>query len=72
MPIYEYHCFKCEKDFEKLVMGNSPQVSCPHCGTDQVERKFSSFGIKSGASFSSSIGSSGCSSCTATSCSSCR
>ena len=72
MPIFEYHCFKCDKDFEKLVMGTNSRITCPDCGTMEVEKKFSTFAIKSGTAFSSSIGSSGCGGCTATSCSTCH
>jgi putative FmdB family regulatory protein len=72
MPIFEYHCFKCDTDFEKLVMGTNSQISCPDCGTMEIEKKFSTFGIKSGATFSSSGAGNGCSSCTSSSCSSCH
>jgi len=44
MPIFEYTCRKCGKDFEKLVMksGDEPSV-CPHCGSPRLEQKFSTF-----------------------------
>jgi len=32
MPIYEFHCQKCGRDFEELVRGQNPKVVCPHCG----------------------------------------
>lgn len=72
MPLYEFHCLKCEKDFEKLVPSSSREVHCPDCGTPEIEKKFSTFGIKSGSSFSSSMGGGNCGSCTASSCSSCH
>ena len=31
MPIYEYTCTKCGKDFEELVFGDA-LPACPHCG----------------------------------------
>ena len=31
MPIYEYTCTKCGKDFEELVFGDD-LPACPHCG----------------------------------------
>lgn len=32
MPIYEYYCQRCEKNFEKLVHLGRRQEVCPHCG----------------------------------------
>ncbi|RJP57376.1 MAG: zinc ribbon domain-containing protein, partial [Deltaproteobacteria bacterium] len=31
MPIYEYKCDLCGKEFEELVLGSSPKVNCPKC-----------------------------------------
>ena len=40
MPLYEYTCSKCRKDFELLVRGGQvPQ--CPHCGTKKLKRQMS-------------------------------
>jgi putative FmdB family regulatory protein len=44
MPIFEYVCAKCGKVFEKLILGKSQEaLVCPHCGSKQVEQKFSTF-----------------------------
>jgi len=43
MPIYEYRCRKCGKDFELLVRSARDAVSCPDCGGKQVERQLSVF-----------------------------
>jgi putative FmdB family regulatory protein len=33
MPIYEYRCNKCGKEFEKIQkISDSPCRKCPHCG----------------------------------------
>ena len=76
MPIYEFRCLQCEKEFEKLVMGgNSRAVECPDCGVDEVEKKFSVFGIKTsgnGGDFSGSVGGGGCGSCSSGNCSPCH
>jgi len=69
MPIFEYHCVKCDKDFEVLVFGNQ-EVSCPTCEGSNVKRLLSVFSHKNDGEFSSSQGSS-CSSCSATSCATC-
>jgi putative FmdB family regulatory protein len=59
MPIYEYNCNDCGRDFDLLVIRHSEADSqeCPHCGSQQVTRKMSSF-----ASVGSSTGSGGLSS----------
>ena len=43
MPIYEFSCSSCDKDFEELVFKASEidEVTCPECGTDHVSRKMS-------------------------------
>jgi len=67
MPIFEYKCNACGEDFEKLVFGNQ-SVKCPKCSSDDIKKKFSTFGM-SGVQ---NPGTSGCSSCSSGSCSSCR
>ena len=39
MPIYEYRCKSCEREFEKYVPGASTQVACPACASEQVMRR---------------------------------
>jgi|UniRef100_A0A7C4ARG2 putative FmdB family regulatory protein len=72
MPIYEYHCPKCDDTFEKLVFGDD-QVVCPVCG-GSVERMISCCNFKSGAGDfkTSGTGKSSCSGCSATSCATCH
>ncbi len=52
MPIYEYSCPKCGKEFEKLVKSSSEKVDCPKCSNSKVERKLSVFSasVSSGSS----------------------
>jgi putative FmdB family regulatory protein len=72
MPIYEYHCLVCNRDFEKLVMTSTAEVECTNCGSELLEKKFSLFGSKVGARLGTSEGegssggggSCGCGSCT--------
>jgi putative FmdB family regulatory protein len=72
MPIYEYRCMKCKKDFEYLVFGSEKEVECPACKSKKVKRNMSACSFKSDGGYSSSAGSSGCSSCGGGSCSSCH
>jgi len=71
MPIYEYDCNDCGHEFEEFVRSQSQSISCPTCGRQNVEKKFSLFGMKSGDSFTPSQGGTQCSSCTAHSCKNC-
>jgi putative FmdB family regulatory protein len=72
MPIYEYHCLVCNRDFEKLVMTSTAEVECTNCGSELLEKKFSLFGSRVSAPFGTSEGggssggggSCGCGSCT--------
>jgi putative FmdB family regulatory protein len=44
MPIYEFHCEKCERDSEILVRSNDWKgTACPHCGATRLSKKFSTF-----------------------------
>ena len=44
MPIYEFHCGKCEQDSEILVRSSDwTGTKCPHCGSSKIEKKFSTF-----------------------------
>ena len=67
MPIYEYHCLVCNRDFETLVRTSASDVECINCGSELLERKFSVFGSKVGERVPTSGGgggSCGCGSCT--------
>ena len=59
MPIYEYRCRACGKDFEKYVHGPSTAVACPGCDGVDVTRKLSVFGLRSDGGFLSSMPSAG-------------
>lgn len=41
MPLYEYRCDSCGRDFEALVRGASDQPSCPACGALALTKQFS-------------------------------
>jgi putative FmdB family regulatory protein len=46
MPIFEYRCRACGRDFEKLILSrNAPGAECPACASADVERLHSTFGV---------------------------
>jgi len=57
MPIYEYRCRDCDHHFQRLqpVTAANTGLTCPRCGSEQVERLLSSFAsTSSGATASGS------------------
>jgi putative FmdB family regulatory protein len=42
MPIYEYACLDCGREFEALVRSHTVP-ECPHCHSIQLEKKLSVF-----------------------------
>jgi putative FmdB family regulatory protein len=66
MPIYEFHCEKCDKDSEVLVRSSSWKgAKCPHCGSTRLSKKLSVFASSDGSgaeapSCASGAGSCGC------------
>jgi putative FmdB family regulatory protein len=47
MPVYEYRCGACGEQFDEyLSASTAPAPPCPSCGSEEVERLFSSFGTK--------------------------
>jgi putative FmdB family regulatory protein len=59
MPIFEYVCKDCSKNFEALVYGEK-KAQCPHCKSKRLEQKLSVFAVsapaRSGASSCGSCG----------------
>lgn len=72
MPIYEFACQKCGKRFESLVTaGKEKDVVCAECGSGDVQKMISCFGIGGGSS-RIKASSSSCHSCSSKSCSTCH
>jgi putative FmdB family regulatory protein len=74
MPIFEYNCEQCGKQFEYLVFGKE-EPECPECQSKQVCKLMSTCGFISkgsvGTPSKKSAGTSNCNSCSASSCTSC-
>lgn len=47
MPVYEYRCGACGRDFERYVATASAAVACPGCSSVDVKRKLSVVSVKS-------------------------
>lgn len=80
MPLHEFSCNKCSKEFEELVFKDDEIVICPACGSNKVMKlisacKFRTGGpIVAGSPSSSAVttrGSSPCSGCSGGNCSTC-
>jgi putative FmdB family regulatory protein len=52
MPIFEYRCRKCGVEFETLVKQRDEKVKCAECGSEELERKLTTFSasVKSSSS----------------------
>jgi putative FmdB family regulatory protein len=61
MPIYEYHCNKCDDIFEELIRMSDPNPPCPKCGEKNVEKLISrsSFHLKGGGWYVTDYGGQG-------------
>ncbi|HTS17865.1 MAG TPA: zinc ribbon domain-containing protein [Verrucomicrobiae bacterium] len=62
MPLYEFVCAKCERDFESLVRSSKWEgsVACPHCGSTKLTKKLSVFAAQGGGATSSASAPSAC------------
>lgn len=51
MPLYTYHCQKCDTDFDYITsISKMDSVECPDCG-NKARRKVSNFNIRTGNKF---------------------
>ncbi len=75
MPIYEYHCEKCNQDFERLVFGDETPA-CSACDSTEVKRLMSACGFVSkgggGETTRRAAADASCGGCSATSCAGCH
>ncbi|MBU1003750.1 MAG: zinc ribbon domain-containing protein [Proteobacteria bacterium] len=79
MPIFEYKCDKCGKEFEEIVFGTAAEVKCPACGSDKTGKLMSCCRHKAAgdgadlgtASAAPAGGGGGCAGCSGGDCSTC-
>lgn len=46
MPIFEYSCTSCKRNFEKLLFSSDEtNITCPDCDSEDVEKKISAASI---------------------------
>jgi putative FmdB family regulatory protein len=63
MPMYEYRCAGCGREFERYVSTGAAAAACPTCASGDVKRKLSLFALKSDGGVASSAMPSGGSCC---------
>ena len=63
MPLYEYACKTCEKQFEVLVRGVNETPECPACHGTALERRLSVFAARTAGAPMKSAGPGACGSC---------
>lgn len=73
MPIFEFRCQKCGKEFEELILPSDSRITCPDCKGEEVEKLISicSFVSKDSSGNITASSSNKCSSCSSSSCSTC-
>jgi putative FmdB family regulatory protein len=51
MPIFEFKCATCDKEFETLVRSSAPAPECPSCHGSDLHKKMSTFSAVSKSAF---------------------
>jgi putative FmdB family regulatory protein len=46
MPLYDFHCRSCGREFEALARPQDPPVKCPACQGEDLERLLSGFALR--------------------------
>jgi putative FmdB family regulatory protein len=59
MPMYEYRCGGCGREFERYVATPTAGVTCPACASANVKRKLSLFAFKAEGAVSTAMPSGG-------------
>lgn len=62
MPIYEYACHQCGREFEALIR-SSTIAACPDCHSTELEKKLSVFATTASTAEATPTAASPCGSC---------
>lgn len=54
MPIYTYKCKKCGTVFDFLMLTKNDTPECQKCGSTDVDKQYSVFGVKGSSGKTSS------------------
>lgn len=49
MPIFEYVCQDCGREFERIVPRYDSKTECIHCRSKRIEKQLSVFAVAGGA-----------------------
>jgi putative FmdB family regulatory protein len=76
MPIYEYSCTRCGREFEEIIFKSGEAVACPSCDSRETRKLMSRCrskmtGREPAGGLGMSAGGGGCSSCGGGSCATC-
>jgi putative FmdB family regulatory protein len=53
MPIYEYICDDCQAEFERIVLNQAQEITCPKCASKKNTIQLSVFSSPNGSNGSS-------------------
>ena len=62
MPLFEYACKECDKEFELLVRG-SETPECPSCHSTELQRRLSVFAAHTNSGSTSAMPVGACGTC---------
>ena len=49
MPIFEYICQDCGRNFERIVPRHDSTTDCPDCNSERIEKQLSVFAVSGGS-----------------------
>jgi putative FmdB family regulatory protein len=63
MPIFEYICQDCGRNFERIVPRHDSTTDCPDCNSERIEKQLSVFAVSGADSDAPSYNAPGCGRC---------